>query len=214
MSPNSETAFGRIGIAGYMGSGKSTCAGFIAGLAGPEARVSIIDADGEAKRMMNRDESIRRRLATSFGATVIHDSAVGFGELGKAAFASVETIRRLNGIVHPPLVKHLQELVTGQRVPCILDAALIPLWGIEDWFDRCLWVTASPQRRLERTRAKSGLSAEQIRARMSVQEALFGAPGGGSWIIVENEGSLDELRGRIAGLHIFPRDIQTQPAAP
>jgi dephospho-CoA kinase len=214
MSPNSETAFGRIGIAGYMGSGKSTCAGFIAGLAGPKARVSVIDADGEAKLMMNRDESIRRRLVATFGASVVDDNGVGFGELGKAAFASVETIRQLNGIVHPPLVKSLLSLMSGQPVPCILDAALIPLWGIEDWFDRCLWVTASPQLRLERTRAKSGLPPEQIRVRMSVQEALFGAPRGGSWISIENEGSLDELFDRIAGLQIFPRDIQTQSTTP
>lgn len=204
MSPNSETVR-RIGIAGYMGSGKSTCAGLMAGRKAGAA-MRVIDADHEAKLMMNGDDSIRERLETAFGGSVVDGNSVRFGQLGKAAFASVEAVRQLNSIVHPPLVKRLRNLVYARTAPCILDAALIPMWGIEAWFDRCLWVTASPECRMERTRSRTGLSPEQIRLRMSVQEALFCAPTGPLWIIVENEGSLDELRNRIAGLRLPPRD--------
>jgi dephospho-CoA kinase len=191
-----------------MGAGKSTCAGLMAGLtAGPETRVSVIDADQEAKRMMNGDESIKRRLAAAFDASVIHGNSVVFGRLGKAAFASVQTMRILNSIVHPPLVKRLEGLLSLEAAPCILDAALIPMWGIESWFDRCLWVTAPPSLRIARTKAKTGLPLEQISLRMKVQEALFGPPASGpQWTIVENDGSLDELRDRIAGLHVLRLD--------
>jgi dephospho-CoA kinase len=214
MSPDRETTAGRIGIAGYMGSGKSTCAGLMAGLmagltAGRNTRVSVIDADREAKLMMNNDKSIRRQLAAAFGPSVADENSVDFGRLGRAAFASVQALRLLNGIAHPPLVKRLEKLVSASTLPCILDAALIPMWGIEAWFDRCLWVTASPQRRMERALRKTSISPEQIRLRMSLQEALLTEPAGPEWTIVENEGSLDELRTRIAGLRIPPGDIRT-----
>jgi dephospho-CoA kinase len=186
----------RIGIAGYMGAGKSTCAGL---LACATTRVRVIDADREAKLMMNGDESIRRQLAAAFGASVIHENSIGFGQLGKAAFASVRAMRMLNSIVHPALVKRLHDLVFAGPDPCILDAALIPMWGIASWFDLCLWVTADPVLRRERLMAKSGLMPEQITMRMSVQETLVRVPDGQPWTIVGNEGSIDDLRDQLPG---------------
>jgi dephospho-CoA kinase len=177
-----------------MGAGKSTCAGLLAGAAS-----RIIDADHEAKLMMNGDDSIKRQLAAAFGPSVIDENSVGFGPLGTAAFASVEAMRMLNSIVHPALVNRLHDMVFSGPGPCILDAALMPMWGIESWFDLCLWVTASPKLRRERIMAKSGLAFRQITLRMSVQEALVNVPDGPQWTIVGNEGSLDELRDRLAG---------------
>ena len=205
MSPNSEIVR-RVAIAGYMGAGKSTCAQL---LASPNAR--IIDADREAKLLMDSDESIKRRLAAAFDVSVIDGNSVEFERLGKAAFASVRTMRILNGIVHPSLVTRLEGLLSLEAGPCILDAALIPMWGIESWFDRCLWVTAPRSLRRARTKAKTGMPLGQINLRMKVQEALFGPPAaaaGPLWTIVENDGTLEELRIRIAGLHVLRLDEQ------
>jgi dephospho-CoA kinase len=206
MSPNS-VAEGRIGIAGYMGAGKSTCARLMAGheagaLAGAKTSVLVIDADLEAKLMMNEDEPIRRQLAATFGPSVVDENSVGFGQLGKAAFASVQAMHMLNSIVHPALVKRLHDLVFAGPDLCILDAALIPMWGIETWFDRCLWVTAPPSIRKARIMAKTCLAPEQIALRMSIQETLVHLPDGPMWTMVSNEGSLDDLRDRIAGFRL------------
>jgi hypothetical protein len=83
--------------------------------------------------------------------------------------------------------------------PCILDAALIPMWSIESWFDLCLWVSAAPSLRKQRIIAKTGLVPEQIALRMSIQETLVHVPDGPLWTMVGNEGPRDELRNRIAG---------------
>jgi len=194
MLQNRES-FGRIGIAGYMGAGKSTCAHY---LAGPET--CIIDADREAKLMMAGDESIRRQLASAFGASVLHETSVEFGALGKSAFSSVQSIRTLNGIVHPALVERLRTRVDAIAGPCILDAALIPLWGIESWFDLCLWVTAEPQLRSRRVREKTGLGPDAIALRMSIQEAVVNVPSGPRWTHISNSGSLVDLEQRLEGL--------------
>lgn len=187
-----RTLIRRIGIAGHMGAGKSTCAGYFA-----HARLRIIDGDREAKLLVSHDEAIKQRLALTFGASVITGGSVDFRELGKAAFASVQSMRTLNAIVHPALVQRLKDMVFDQSAPCVLDAALIPPWGIDSWFDLCLWVTASPQIRRARVLAKTGLSPDQISIRMSVQESLIGVPTGDRWLHVENEGSLDDLETRL-----------------
>jgi dephospho-CoA kinase len=196
---SNSVAKNRIGIAGYMGAGKSTCAGLLAGLlAGGKTPVRVIDADLEAKLMMNGDESIKRRLAAAFGASVVDENSIVFDALGKAAFASVKAMRMLNSIVHPALVGRLHSLVNACQGPCILDAALIPMWGIDSWFDLCLWVTAAPSVRKQRIMTKTGLAPEQIALRMSVQETLVRVPDGPPWTMVGNEGPLDDLGRRIA----------------
>jgi dephospho-CoA kinase len=191
MSPNNK-AIRRIGIAGYMGAGKSTCSGFLAG-----PGVSVIDADYEAKLLMNGDESIRMQVAAVFGASVVEGDSLVFGRLSTVAFASVKSMRALNDIVHPALIRRLHDLVFAESAPCICDAALIPMWGVEAWFEQCLWVTATPSLRMERVKTKTGLSPERIAARMSVQEALLGVPCGPQWTHIVNNGSFDDLRNQL-----------------
>jgi dephospho-CoA kinase len=194
MLQNRES-FRRIGIAGYMGAGKSTCARHLAG-----SRARIIDADREAKILMTGDASIRRQLATSFGVPVTGSASLDFDALGKAAFSSVQSMRMLNGIVHPALVKRLRDRIDEQSGPCILDAALIPLWGIEAWFDRCLWVTAEPHIRSHRVQQKTGISQDTIALRMSIQEALVNVPSGPRWMQIGNNGSFLDLEEQLNGL--------------
>jgi len=173
----------RIGIAGYMGAGKSTCARSFA-----SEDALIIDADAEAKRIMAESRAIREALRAAFGeAAVDAEGKINTGALGLAAFESVDTLLTLNGITHPPLVKYLDAVISGCQKPlCILDAALIPLLGIESWFDLCIWVDAPFETRLKRLLAKrpDAVEAELVN-RMRMQEAVMSAPeGGGDWVTV------------------------------
>jgi dephospho-CoA kinase len=180
----------RIGIAGYMGSGKSSCAAACAEITG----IRIIDADAEAKLLMEKDTRIRDEISRVFGPKIANSATVNFAALGAAVFASVDEIRKLNGIVHPPLVRRLRELVFSLPGPSILDAALIPLWRIDNWFDSCLWVCAPSKTRFGRIESKTGMPLEQIKQRMLVQESLFSEPSGSPWTPLINEGSVEELK--------------------
>jgi dephospho-CoA kinase len=189
---NNNSRIIRIGIAGRMGAGKSTCAALLAG-----SRYRIIDADREAKLLMNSDASIMRRLAEVFGPSVTNGNTVYFSKLGAIAFASVEAMQMLDTIVHPPLIARLHGLVFSDNRPCILDAAIIPQWKIEQWFDLRFWVVASPSIRLARVQAKTNLPPERIKMRMSVQETILNTPVDPGWTLVKNEGTLDELQNQI-----------------
>ena len=188
----------RIGVAGYMGAGKSECARLICTEGGV-----VIDADAEAKGLMNRDAAIRQRLVAAFGDEVISGRGVNFGALGRGAFESRGCLERLNWIVHPPLLEHLAGLVheDGEHRR-ILDAALIPYWGIEHWFDLLVWVSCSGEIRKQRMGNKANLSRAAIERRMALQEKLMSAPSAGPWIRVANEGSLADLKAALtaAGL--------------
>jgi dephospho-CoA kinase len=170
----------RIGIAGYMGAGKTTCArSFESGGA------RVIDADAEAKALMARDCLVRDGLRAAFGDSVAGEDGVRTGVLGRAAFQSAESLRALNRVTHPPLVALLETLVLGCAEPlCILDAALIPLWNIEPWFDLCVWFDAPFEMRLARVRAKrADIDERELVRRMRLQEEVMDVPAdGGRWV--------------------------------
>jgi dephospho-CoA kinase len=172
----------KIGVAGFMGSGKSTCARFLARHGG-----FCIDADAVAKELMNSDKNIQNLLLAAFGPSVVVTGAVQFSELGRIAFASRDSLERLNRIVHPPLLDRLRHLTMKAHAGmCILDAALIGLWKIEHWFDRCVWIDAARDVRLNRLRACRGLDPAELELRMALQEELVPEPDAAPWIRIDN----------------------------
>jgi len=182
-----------IGIAGYMGAGKSAAAKIVQSLGGV-----ILDADREAKSLMSSDRRIRDQLICEFGPAIVTGPEINFSVLGDLAFNSFDEMQKLNRVVHPPLVERLRRLMqAGGAAARILDAALIPLWGIESWFDRLLWVRCPAATRLVRLRDKSPLSEDVLRLRMGIQERLFAEPAGAPWHMVDNSGNLDDLRAAV-----------------
>ncbi len=179
-----------IGIAGYMGSGKSTCARHVSCYDG-----IVIEADSVAKKMMNTNSAIKKKITEAFGAGIISDNNIHFTILGGIVFRSLENILLLNRIVHPPLLDHLKKSfaeLNGQLR--ILDAALISYWRIEEWFDILLWIHAPLEVRLKRLLEKSELSQDELIVRMNLQQELFSEPIGGKWKIISNAGSLKEFK--------------------
>ncbi|MBD3316001.1 MAG: dephospho-CoA kinase, partial [Chitinivibrionales bacterium] len=144
----------KIGVSGYIGSGKSVGSAALALPAG-----DLIVADSVAKELMKNDRFIHRRLRETFGNEVVGTDTIFFDRLGGKVFSSREELDKLNAIVHPPLLKRLRDLLnTSAKRKCVLDAALIPFWGIEDWFDLRIWVRASVETRVRRLMARDSQS--------------------------------------------------------
>jgi dephospho-CoA kinase len=171
----------RIGIAGYMGAGKSACAKTF-----ESGNALVLNADAEAKSLMAQSGTIQDELREAFGEAVVGPGGIDAAALGRAAFGSVDALLTLNGITHPPLAKRLGDVVSGCEKPlCILDAALLPILGIEAWFDLCVWVDAPFKTRLERLKAlRTDLPEREIITRMRMQEAVMGIPAGGDWAVI------------------------------
>jgi dephospho-CoA kinase len=189
--------FRRLGIAGYMGAGKSVAARLLAA----QADAVIVDADHEAKTLMAGDQGVRQKLVLAFGGSIIGKDGLSFAALGQIVFSSREKLLLLNTIVHPLLVQRLRRMLFGPRNNrnSILDAALLPLWNIESWFDACLWIHAPAEIRLERLRQTRGdLDEHALRDRMRMQEESLRAPGSPPWRLLANDGSMERLAERLA----------------
>ena len=120
----------KIGISGYMGAGKSTVARYFS-----DRGFHLIDADSEAKGLYRTDPSIIQRLLETFGDSITEEGTLSFSKLGAVAFSDMENLKKLNAIVHPPLLKRLHQLMeSNENNDTLLDAALIPLWNV----DSCL----------------------------------------------------------------------------
>jgi dephospho-CoA kinase len=186
----------RIGIAGYMGAGKTAAARLISSATGPAgAGATVIDADFEAKMIMAEDAVMREQLVRVFGASIIDNDRLSFRMLGRIVFASKEKLLQLNAIVHPPLVKRLRLLLEAHEGPCvILDAAVLPLWNMEALFDICFWVHAPFEQRLERLKKiRRDLVTSTLRERMRVQEECLPVPQHPPWRNLLNDRGLKDL---------------------
>ncbi len=184
-----------LGVAGYMGSGKSSFVRILT-----KDNRTIWDGDSEAKQLMISDPAVREGIRREFGEDVFPDGRLSFASLGEKAFASKEALKRLNAVVHPPLLKRLKNrlLQRSHKELVIVDAALIPLWKIEDWFDLCVWVHAPRNERINRVMRKSGLPESVVTQRTKLQEAVVPAPSDKKWIVVENTGSLEDLQAAVS----------------
>jgi dephospho-CoA kinase len=193
----------RIGIAGYMGSGKTTAARYLA------AGGALVDADTLAKQVMNGDRALQGRLVSAFGGQIVRDGLVQSGELGRIVFNNLAALKTLNAIVHPALVNELDKCVKAVRGGvCVVDAALIPLWNIQDWFSALLWISSSAALRLKRLETTLSLSRSEISTRMQLQEQLFIPPAEKKWQIIINEdtkarlyAALDRVKAALTSAH-------------
>lgn len=185
-----------VGIAGYMGSGKSVVAAAMV-----SHGFSVIDADDRAKRCIRGSPLIQESICSRFGADIVGCNGVRFDLLGERVFASSQSLRDYNALVHPAIVADLSDLLHDQsNENVVLDAALIPYWGIEGWFSTCLWIDASAEVRVNRLRQRTSLSLESLRERMALQQSLFAPPEGRRWTMIDNQGSLQDLGRTIAEL--------------
>lgn len=198
-----------IGLTGGMGAGKSTVAELLA-----EHGAHIIDADGLARAVVEPGEPALAAIADEFGADVLTDD----GALDRPAMASIvfgdeERLRVLESITHPAIRDRISELLrehaaaeeaADERAPeriVVIDHPLLVETGLADELPVVVVVTAPIDLRVARLADGRGIDPDDARARMRAQagddERLAAATH-----VVDNDGDLDQLRGRVAGLWV------------
>jgi len=116
-----------LGIQGGPASGKSRLAGLLA-----ERGARVIDADRIGHEVLQRPQ-VKQALTEAFGREILSRcGAIDRARLAEAAFADEQQLRRLNDIVHPPLLEEIRRRVEGLKEggdarPIVLDAALLTL---------------------------------------------------------------------------------------
>lgn len=157
-----------FGITGGIGSGKSVVSSVLK-LMG----FAVYDCDSRAKWLMNTSQDIKNGLTAIFGDEVYVGGMLNRQLLGSKIFNNKELLDKVNSIVHPVVKQDLTEWRDSQNNGiCFVESAILYESGLDSMVTGVINVSAPVELRIRRVMARSGLSAQQVRARISNQNKV------------------------------------------
>ena len=183
-----------IGLTGQTGAGKSAAAAIFR-----ELGAAVISADRVA-REVTQEADVLAALCEAFGDVLNPDGTLDRAKTARIAFSDPKQLERLNQITHPRIIaRMLEKAEHASGKPVIFDAPQLFEAGADVCCETIISVIADREKRLERLIARDQMPRDMIEMRMSVQyeERFFRAM---SDIVIENNGTAEELRGQIQSL--------------
>ena len=158
-----------VAITGGIGSGKSVVAHMVQVMG-----YEVYDCDSRAKALMTDSPAVRQLLEQAFGKdTFLADGSLNRQHLSAVAFANDDALARLNGIVHPATANDMQQWAQEQSKQgakvAFVETALLRTAKLDQVVDHVWHVTAPAQVRVKRVMDRSGLTAQQVEARIKAQ---------------------------------------------
>lgn len=187
----------RIGLTGGIGSGKSAVAEEFRRLGVP-----IVDTDEIARELVEPASDALKEIVSAFGPDVVGDDGrLNRAKLRARVFANAEQRKRLESILHPRIRDEVTKRVARCSAPyCLLVIPLLLETGFRDLADKLLVVDASDDTRIARlirSRGLSNMDITNIMATQATREQRIAAADD----VINNDGSLDELRLPVGELH-------------
>lgn len=155
----------KVGITGGIGTGKSTICKIFSILGIP-----IYNADFEAKKLYNTDETIKQSLIQHFGNQLYTTEGFNKEALRNIVFKDQEKLNLLNSIVHPRIKKHANQWMESQKSPYVLkEAALMIESESYKQVDKLIVVTSPLELRIKRAMCRDGATIQEIQSRIDHQ---------------------------------------------
>ncbi|MBI5724018.1 MAG: dephospho-CoA kinase [Planctomycetes bacterium] len=161
-----------IGLAGGVGSGKSTVAAEFGKLG-----CLVIDADRLGHEFLRR-QTVKKRLARAFGASIFaSDGSVERGRLAKLVFGHPRALARLDKIMHPAMLGDAKRTISlagrdKEVSAVVLDAAALFEAGWDDLCSHLVFIQATKGKRLKRVASERGWSGLELQRREKSQISL------------------------------------------
>lgn len=157
-----------VGLTGGIGSGKSTVADLLA-----ERGAVVIDADDLARRAVALGTDGFDRVVATFGREMLGpDGDIDRAKLAQVVFADPARLRELESIVHPEVARLMAEAIEPYRDTDRVIVYAVPLLAeraLAERFDEVVVVVADVDRRIERLMRDRGMTANEVRARVTAQ---------------------------------------------
>jgi dephospho-CoA kinase len=188
----------RVGLTGGVASGKSAVSAIL-----DELGAVVIDADVLAREAVATGTDGLREVVEAFGPDLLTDD----GELDRPAmgaivFADPEKRKVLEAIIHPRVRARAAEIeaTAGPDDVVVHDIPLLAETGQAEGFDAVIVVDVPTETQVERMVELRGMTREDAEARVAAQasrdERLAIATH-----VIDNTGTLDDLRGRVTEVY-------------
>lgn len=154
-----------IGVAGLIGSGKSTVMRALA-----DCGAACYDCDARAKFLMESSPELRAQIEAIFGVRAYAHDRLDREFLASLVFSDTKFKKALEGVVHPAVRRDLQLWLSAQTAGTVaVESAILIESGVGELVDE-IWVVDAPQDvRRDRVIARDGLNTHQIESRMAAQ---------------------------------------------
>lgn len=187
-----------VAITGGIGSGKSLVSSILR-----EKGFVVLDCDALSREVCCPGSPLLEFLAGFMGPEIIkEDGSMDRARVAEIAFSDAEKYRRMNSLIQTAIKLRLFQQIRDAKKEGSLDVifAEVPLLFEAGWqkeFDRSWLVAAEEGIRIARVQKRSGLSEEQIRARMAKQlpqekKAALAD------LIIDNSSDVEALKAEIA----------------
>ena len=189
----------KVGLTGGIGSGKSAVSAELT-----THGAVVIDADAIAREVVEPGTPGLARVVAEFGEQVLtEDGRLNRPKLGELVFADESQLSRLNAIVHPLVGERsgqlMEQALADNAEIVVYDVPLLVENGLGPLYDVVVVVDAPDELRVERVATDRGMPREQVWARVRSQagrETRLAAAD----LVVDNSGSLQDLRDRVSDL--------------
>lgn len=156
-----------FGITGGSGTGKTTVSKMLA-----DCGVHIIDTDVIARRVVAVGSECLKELVAHFGDVILNkDGSLDRKCLASIAFSDEKNTRALNNITHKYIKLEVLDNINNTRCDFIgIDGAVIIGSNIEPICEFVVSVLADRDVRIERIKARDGISDVQALQRINAQK--------------------------------------------
>lgn len=184
-----------IGIAGGIGSGKSSVARHLASLG-----ALVSDSDAQIREAL-QTQPVRDELRRWWGQRVFDESGrIDRSAVARIVFADPRERERLEALLHPYALRARERVIEqGERegAPCVvIDAPLLFEAGLDAGCDAIIFVDTPREIRLQRLRATRGWDEQELDRREKAQLPLEQKRARSEYTLV-NEGDEAALREQV-----------------
>lgn len=161
-----------IGLTGSIGSGKSTVSKIIR-----EEGIPVICADEIAHQVVEVGTPAYQQITQFFGKEILSpDQSINREKLGALVFQNKEKRKLLNSIVHPEVIKKMEQEIKNhqknRKLLIFLDIPLLYESGLENMCNQVAVVYAPETIMIERIKKRDGLSDQEIKNRIASQMSI------------------------------------------
>lgn len=147
-----------IAITGNIGCGKTTISNFLKTIG-----YNVIDVDKISHNLLD-SEQIISKLKNIFGNFFLENNKVNRKKLGDYVFKSKENLKILNSIMHPEIIKELEnQMINSKDKFVFVDIPLLFELKLENKFDKIICTNLSKKIQIQRIKIRDNLTYKKIR---------------------------------------------------